>query len=141
MVSLIHAAEIFKFNLNILVPNKLIPSSLKFKNKNFKYTNFLTDINHGVKNADCIMTDVWISMGEKNTKKKIESLKKYQVNNKIMKLAKKNAIFMHCLPAHRNEEVTSQVLDSNQSVVLMQAKNRMFIQQSILNFLNKHSYE
>ena len=83
--------------------------------------------------SDCVMTDVWISMGEKNTKKK-SFFKNYQVNNKVMQLAKKNAIFMHCLPAHRNEEVTDSVIDGNKSIVWQQAKNRMFVQQSILNF-------
>lgn len=141
LVSLIHAAEIFNFKLNILVPKNLIPSSQITKNKNLKFSNFATDINKTIKDSDCVMTDVWISMGEKNIKNKTQSLKKYQVNKKIMSLAKKNAIFMHCLPAHRNEEVTSEVLDGNQSIVLRQAKNRLFVQQSILNFLTENNHE
>ena len=81
------------------------------------------------------MTDAWISMGEsKNTNKK-KLLEKYQVNESIMKKANKDAIFMHCLPAYRNQEVTDSVMDSTQSVVWEQAKNRMYVQQSILNFL------
>ena len=74
-------------------------------------------------------------MGEsKNTNKK-KLLEKYQVNESIMKKANKDAIFMHCLPAYRNQEVTDSVMDSTQSVVWEQAKNRMYVQQSILNFL------
>lgn len=134
--SLIQAAEIFKFKLNILVPNSLGKYQKKIiKNKNLKYCSFYDDIKDGFKNSDCIMTDVWISMGDKNIKNKKTILKKFQVNDEVMKYAKKNAIFMHCLPAHRNEEVTDSVLDGKQSVVLEQAKNRMYIQQGILLFI------
>ena len=76
------------------------------------------------------MTDTWVSMGEKSTKKRY--FKNYQVNIDIMKNASKDAIFMHCLPAHRNEEVSSDLLDSNKSVVWEQAQNRMFVQQAII---------
>ena len=134
--SLIQAAEIFKFKLNILVPSALGKAKKKIiKNKNLKYCSFYDDIKDGFKNSDCIMTDVWISMGDKNIKNKKTILKKFQVNDEVMKYAKKNAIFMHCLPAHRNEEVTDSVLDGKQSVVLEQAKNRMYIQQGILLFI------
>ena len=72
--------------------------------------------------ADCVMTDKWISMGDKvNKKKKKKLLKPYQVNKKIMKLAKKDAIFMHCLPASRGEEVTDEVMDGKQSVSLVRS--------------------
>ena len=81
------------------------------------------------------MTDTWISMGEKNSMIKKNKLKKFQVNSEIMKQANKKAIFMHCLPAHREEEVTSRVLDGKQSIVWQQAKNRMYVQQSIMCYL------
>ena len=61
--------------------------------------------------------------------------KNYQVNNKVMKLAKKNAIFMHCLPAHRGEEVSNKVIDGDQSVVWQQANNRIYVQQAILSYI------
>ena len=80
------------------------------------------------------MTDVWVSMGEKSTKKK-SFFKNYQVNNKLMQMAKKNAIFMHCLPAHRGEEVSNNVIDGHQSVVWQQAKNRIYVQQAILSYI------
>ena len=136
LISLIQAAEIFKFKLNILSHKSLIKNYAKVLNlKKLKFTSFIFNLDKGLKNSDCVMTDVWISMGEKklNTKKKL--LKKFQVNEIIMKKAKKNAIFMHCLPAHRNEEVTNSVIDGKQSVVWEQAKNRMFVQQAILCYL------
>jgi ornithine carbamoyltransferase len=136
LYSLIQAAEILEFKLNILVPDALGKAEKKIlKNKNLKYSNFYNSIEKGLKNSDCIMTDAWISMGDKSIKNKKKLLKKFQVNDNVMKYAKKNAIFMHCLPAHRNEEVTDSVLDGKQSVVLKQAKNRMFVQQGILLFL------
>ena len=80
------------------------------------------------------MTDVWVSMGEKNINKK-KYFKNYTVDKKIISNAKNNVIFMHCLPAKRGQEVTSEVLDGKNSVVLMQAKNRMYIQQAILIYV------
>ena len=82
------------------------------------------------------MTDVWVSMGEKNNSKK-KYFKKYTVNKKIISNATNNVIFMHCLPAKRGQEVTSDVLDGKNSVVLKQAKNRMYIQQAILIYVLK----
>ena len=81
------------------------------------------------------MTDVWVSMGERNNKTKY--FKNFTVNKKIMSNASNNAIFMHCLPAKRGKEVTSDVLDGKNSVVLQQAKNRMYIQQAILIYVLK----
>ena len=84
------------------------------------------------------MTDKWISMGDKvdkNKKKRI--LKKYQVNKKIMKAAKSDAIFMQCLPASREEEVTSEVMDGKQSVVWLQAFNRIHAQKGIIEWCIK----
>ena len=84
------------------------------------------------------MTDKWISMGDKvNRKKKKKLLKPYQVNNKIMKLAKTDAIFMHCLPASRGEEVTDEVMDGKQSVVWLEALNRIHTQKSIIEWCLK----
>jgi ornithine carbamoyltransferase len=138
LTSLIHAAEIFEFQLNILIPKPLlIKKKVNLKKVNLKYSNFYTDINLGIKNVDCIMTDTWISMGEKKTNNKKKLLKKFQVNTEIMQLAKKNAIFMHCLPAHRNEEVSASVIDGNQSIIWQQAENRTYVQQSILYHLLK----
>ena len=134
--SLIHLQNIYNFKLNVIVPNQIFKNYknefLKFKNKNLKYFD---DPIEGVKKSNCIMTDVWVSMGEKNNKKKY--FKNFTVNKKIMSNASNNAIFMHCLPAKRGQEVTSDVLDGKNSVVLMQAKNRMYIQQAILIYVLK----
>ena len=139
LISFIHAAEIFKFKLVILTSDILLKKHKKlFKNKKLLNCFFYKDVNKGLKDADCVMTDTWVSMGEKNSIMKKKSLRRFQVNQTIMNKAKKNAIFMHCLPAHRNEEVTDEVIDSKYSVVLTQAKNRMYVQQSILNHLLKN---
>jgi len=130
--SLIHLQKIYSFKLNLILPKKIINKFdiylKKLLNNNLIVTS---DIKEGIQKSDCVMTDTWLSMGEKNFSKK-RYFKNYQVNKNVMKLAKKSAIFMHCLPAHREEEVTSEVLDSKQSVVWLQAKNRMFVQQAIL---------
>jgi len=134
--SLIHLQNIYNFKLNVVVPHQIFKHHknefLKFKNKNLKY---FADTILGVKNSNCIMTDVWVSMGEKNNK--IKYFKNFTVNKKIMSNASNNAIFMHCLPAKRGKEVTSDVLDGKNSVVLKQAKNRMYIQQAILIYVLK----
>ena len=84
------------------------------------------------------MTDKWISMSDKSNKKnKKKLLKPYQVNSKIMKLAKSEAIFMHCLPASRGEEVTNEVMDGKQSAVWLEALNRIYVQKSIIQWCLK----
>ncbi len=134
--SLIHLQNIYNFKLNVVVPNQIFKNYknefLNLKNKNLKY---YADPIEGVKKSNCIMTDVWVSMGEKNNKAKY--FKNFTVNKKIMSNASNNAIFMHCLPAKRGKEVTSDVLDGKNSVVLKQAKNRMYIQQAILIYVLK----
>lgn len=95
-------------------------------------------IEEGVEGAEVIYTDVWVSMGEeKERARKLNLLQPYQVNNKVMSLAEPGAIFMHCLPAHRGEEVTSEVIDSEQSVVWSQAENRLHFQKALLIHLLK----
>ena len=135
--SLIHLQNIYNFKLNLIIPKEIFKNYKKefqeYKNKNLNY--FLDPI-LGTKNSNCIMTDVWVSMGEKNKNKK-KYFKNYTVNKKIINNAANNAIFMHCLPAKREQEVTSEVLDGKNSVVLTQAKNRMFIQQAILIYVLK----
>ncbi len=134
--SLIHLQNIYNFRLNVVVPKQIFKHHknefIKIKNKNLKY---FSDPFEGVKKSNCIMTDVWVSMGEKNNKTKY--FKNFTVNKKVMSNASNNAIFMHCLPAKRGKEVTSDVLDGKNSVVLQQAKNRMYIQQAILIYVLK----
>jgi len=89
-----------------------------------------------VKGADVVYTDVWVSMGEESrAKEKIERLRPYQVNSDVMRSAKEDVIFMHCLPAKRNQEVTDDVLDGPHSVVFDQAENRLHVQKALLLLL------
>ncbi len=137
LVSLLHLQNIYCFNLDVVVPQKILKN---FSNELKKYTNknlnFFSNPILGSKNSNCIMTDVWLSMGDKN-KNKIKYFKNFTVDKKIINNASKDVIFMHCLPAKRGQEVTSEVLDGKNSVILEQAKNRMFIQQAILIYVLK----
>ena len=135
--SLIEASVQFDFQLAIACPKKLRPDKEIIKwAKNKKAKILITkDPREAVNLADCVMTDKWISMGDKtNKKKKKKLLKPYQVNKKIMKLAKEDAIFMHCLPASRGEEVTNEVMDGKQSAVWLEALNRIHVQKSIIHW-------
>ena len=135
LISLMQASHILQFELKIASPKKIANKNKDLINKyNSKKITYYNNPIEAVKKADCIMTDVWISMGEKNIKKKKEMFKNFQVNDNLMNCTKKGAIFMHCLPAHRNEEVTNSVIDGKKSVVWQQAQNRMYVQQSILNY-------
>ena len=138
--SFIHAATKFQFKIKIACPKKYQPDVkiIKYAKKNNCDLLITEDPYKAADNADCIMTDKWISMGDKGEKnKKKKALKKYQVNKKIMKVAKSDAIFMHCLPASREEEVTSEVMDGKQSVVWLQAFNRIHAQKSIIEWCMK----
>jgi len=138
--SLIEASVKFNFKLAIACPKKLKPNKkiIKWAKKNNSKVLITKDPVEAVNQADCVMTDKWISMGEKcNKKKKVKLLKHYQVNKKIMKFAKPDAIFMHCLPANRGEEVTNEVMDGKQSVVWLEALNRIHVQKSIIQWCLK----
>jgi len=83
-----------------------------------------------------VYTDVWVSMGqEKESSKRKQSFRKYQLNRKLLSYADEQAIVLHCLPAHRGEEITDEVIDSTQSVVFDQAENRLHTQKALLEFL------
>ena len=139
--SLIEAATQFNFQLAIACPKKFEPNKKIIKWANNRNANiFITkDPKEAAEDADAIMTDKPISMGDINVNKKQKKqlLKSYQVNKKIMKLAKKDAIFMHCLPASRGEEVTNKVMDGKQSAVWLEALNRMYVQKSIIQWCLK----
>ncbi len=137
LISLLHLQNIYLFKLNIVVPSQIQKYNQKyidkFDNKNIK---LFSDPLIGAKNSNCIMTDVWLSMGDKN-KNKIKYFKNFTINKEVLKVASNNSIFMHCLPAKRGQEVTSEVLDGSNSVILQQALNRMYIQQAILIYVFK----
>jgi ornithine carbamoyltransferase len=98
--------------------------------------DILNDPVIAAKDADVIYTDVWASMGqEKEVKSRKSKFKSFQISSKLVKLAKPDYIFMHCLPAHRGQEVTDEVIDSANSVVFDQAENRLHVQKAILAIL------
>ena len=138
--SFIEAATKFKFELKIACPKKYQPNKKivnEAKKNNCKLL-ITEDPFEAAEGADCVMTDKWISMSDKGDKKKKKKiLKKFQVNKKLMNSAKTDAIFMHCLPASRDEEVTSEVMDGKQSVVWLQAFNRIHAQKSIIEWCLK----
>ena len=135
LISLLQASHIFRFRLKIASPKALLLKNRSLINK-FKSINisFCSDPIEAIKGTDCVMTDVWVSMGEKKSVKKKKIFKNFQVNENLMQHTHKKTIFMHCLPAHRNEEVVDSIIDSKKSVVWQQAQNRMYVQQSILNY-------
>ena len=136
--SLIEAAAQFDFQLAIACPKKLEPNKKIVKWAKDKKANILItkDPKEAAEDASAVITDKWVSMAEVgvNKKKKKKLLKPYQVNKKIMKLTKPDSLFMHCLPASRGEEVTTEVMDSKQSAVWLEALNRMHVQKSIIQF-------
>jgi len=138
--SLIEAAVQFEFQLCIACPKGYEPDKkiLKWAKKNHGSILITKNPLEASTDADCVITDKWISMGDKiNKNKKKKALKPYQVNKQIMKLAKKDSIFMHCLPANRGEEVTNDVMDGKQSAVWLEALNRIHAQKSIIEWCLK----
>ncbi len=138
--SYIHAAKAFNFELAIALPKDYDFSSLEIKKaqKTGAKISLFSDAKKAAKDADVLITDTWFSMGDEAEKndalrqKKINSLQPFQVNSSLMKLAKKHAIFTHCLPAYRGFEVTSEVIDSKKSVVFDEAENRLHAQKAIM---------
>ena len=129
------AAGIFDFELSIATPKGYEPSELFIENYK-KNINFYSDPLMACENADIIVTDVWTSMGQESEKKQRElAFTGFQVDQNMMNQAKKDAIFMHCLPAYREKEVSSAVIDGNQSVVWSEAENRLHVQKSLLLYL------
>ena len=138
--SLIEAAVQFNFELRIASPKGYEPNKniLQWAKKNNGNIFVTKDPIKAASSADCVMTDKWISMNDKTNKsKKKKALKAYQVNKKIMKIANKDSIFMHCLPASRGEEVTNDVIDGKQSAVWLEALNRIHAQKSIIEWCLK----
>ena len=135
--SLIEAAGRFNFKLRIGCPKKYSPNKkiLNWAKKN-KVNLFITSKPlEAIRDANCVMTDKWVSMNDKvNEKIKKKILKPYQINKRLMSKASIDAIFMHCLPVGRGEEVTDDVIDGKQSVVWRQALNRVHAQKSIIKW-------
>ena len=131
--SWIHAATKFDFRLNIACPRECRPDEelLDWANEQKNHVSLFHDPKAAVENADCVVTDTWVSMGS-DASNQHNRLAPFQVNKKLMENASPEAVFLHCLPAHRGEEVTSEVLDGPQSLVWDEAENRLHAQKAIL---------
>ncbi|MBT4553780.1 MAG: ornithine carbamoyltransferase [Candidatus Thioglobus sp.] len=129
------AAKTFGFTLNIATPEGYEPEQ-SFVSQYADFINLCADAQTACDNADLVVTDVWASMGQESEQTKRETaFKDFQVNTALMESAKSNAIFMHCLPAHRGEEVSANVIDGKQSLVWNEAENRLHAQKALLLFL------
>lgn len=133
LASWVHAAAKLDFALNIATPSELAPPAdlIAAARKAGAEIRVTDDPFEAVKGVDCVVTDCWVSMGDDDGDRH-NLLRPYQVNDRLMAEADRDAIFMHCLPAHRGEEVTSEVMDGPQSVVFDEAENRLHAQKGIL---------
>ncbi len=134
LASWVHAAQRFDFALRVATPPELAPKKwltdwIESSEADIRLGH---DPDEAVKGAHCVVTDIWVSMGDKEGAGRHNLLKPYQVNGRLMARARADAIFMHCLPAHRGEEVTDDVIDGPQSVVFDEAENRLHAQKGIL---------
>jgi ornithine carbamoyltransferase len=128
--SWIQAANIMNFSLSVATPKGYEPKEKLGK------VRLLHDPKKAIRNADVVMTDTWVSMGEeKEEKVRNKIFKPFQVNSKLVKLAKKDYLFMHCLPAHRGYEITKEIIDGKHSIVFDEAENRLHVQKAILLYL------
>ena len=133
--SYINAAMQLDFKLNIACPEGYDPDAELIQAANDR-VRIVRDPREACRDADLIVTDVWASMGQEDEQKiRAQAFVGYQVNGSLMALAKKDALFMHCLPAHRGEEVSAEVIDGPQSVVWDEAENRLHAQKALLEFL------
>jgi ornithine carbamoyltransferase len=134
LTSWVHAAARFEFALRVATPKEFAPRPAlrDWAKRSGAEIVFTRDPESAVAGADCVVTDTWVSMGDRDGKKRHNIFKPYQVNASLLKLARRDAIFMHCLPAHRGEEVTDEVIDGPRSVVFDEAENRLHAQKGIL---------
>ena len=134
LTSWVHAAQRFDFALNIAAPPELAPDAevLGWASRHGARVRLTADPFEAADGADAVVSDCWVSMGDTNEGGRHNLLAPYQVNAKLMRAAAKDAIFMHCLPAHRGEEVTDEVIDGPCSVVFDEAENRLHAQKGIL---------
>ena len=133
--SYMHAAKLLEFKLNIACPAGFEPQQV-FIDETRDFIEITQDAAAACTDSDLIVTDVWASMGQEEEQKiREQAFNDFQVNTELMKLANKDAMFMHCLPAHRGEEVSAEVIDGEQSVVWDEAENRLHAQKALLEFL------
>lgn len=132
----VQAAAQFDFSLRLGFPEALPPPQdiVDWARRNGGDIALTNDPHAAVKDADCVVADTWVSMGDKEAENRHNMLQPYQVDRRLMAMAKPDAVFMHCLPAHRGEEVTAEVIDGPQSVVWDEAENRLHAQKGILTW-------
>ena len=132
--SVVEAAGLFKFNLRIAVPEGYESDSsfIEIAKAAGGNITLARDAREAVAGADVVVTDTWVSMGQEHAHNKMAAMMPYQVNERLMAMAKSDAVFLHCLPAHRGEEVTDGVIDGPQSLIWDEAENRLHAQKSIL---------
>nr|WP_315471284.1 ornithine carbamoyltransferase [uncultured Sphingorhabdus sp.] len=132
--SVVEAAGLFKFNLRIAVPEGYESDSsfIEIAKAAGAHITLTRDAREAVAGADVVVTDTWVSMGQEHAHNKMAAMMPYQVNERLMPMAKSDAVFLHCLPAHRGEEVTDVVIDGPQSLIWDEAENRLHAQKSIL---------
>ena len=132
--SVVEAAGLFKFNLRIAVPEgyESDGSFIEIAKAAGANITLTRDAREAVAGADVVVTDTWVSMGQEHAHNKMAAMMPYQVNERLMAMAKSDAVFLHCLPAHRGEEVTDVVIDGPQSLIWDEAENRLHAQKSIL---------
>jgi len=137
--SYMNAAKQFDFKLKIACPQGYDPDPNVMENTK-EHVEIIRDPVEACTLADLITTDVWTSMGqEEEQQKRLKAFSKHKVTNKHLAVANSNALFMHCLPAHRGEEVDAEVIDGKQSVVWDQAENRLHAQKALIEFLARSS--
>lgn len=133
--SYINAARQFGFTLNVACPEGFEPAE-HLVNENADRVNVMRDPKEAVKNADLVVTDVWASMGQEDEQDdRLAKFQDYQVSPALLDLANDDVVFMHCLPAHRGEEVSEDLLDDKRAVVWDEAENRLHAQKALLEFL------
>jgi ornithine carbamoyltransferase len=128
--SLAEAAELMRFDLVAACP----PGFQPLEGTTGPRTHVVADPREAAEHADVVVTDSWISMGQEHAEAKLAALMPYQVTADLMALARRDAAFLHCLPAHRGEEVTADVIDGPQSLIWPEAENRLHAQKSILRW-------
>ena len=134
--SWIHASKIFNFKLRLACPSVRLPDEniVKWAKDNGANIKIMNDPMEACKDSNAILTDTWVSMGDENTVNPEKIFNNFQVNDKLFAVAADDAIFMHCLPAHRGQEVSSEIIDGPRSVVWDEAENRLHIQKAILSW-------
>jgi len=132
--SFIHAAPLLGFRLNIACPAVYHPDLVDLARAAERQgqVEMTDDPRAAVRGADCVVTDTWVSMGDTDHDERLDAFEPYQVDEELMGLAHKDSVFLHCLPAHRGEEVTDAVIDGRRSLVWDEAENRIHAQKAIL---------